>query len=46
MRIRNKLSQKKSVKKDFIERAAVILTVNKDLRDEEISRIADSILAL
>lgn len=38
--------KKKSVKKDFIERAAVILTVNRILRDEEISRIADSILAL
>ena len=38
--------KKKSVKKDFIERAAVILTVNRVLRDEEISRIADSILAL
>ena len=35
--------KKKSVKKDFIERAAVILTVNRVLRDEEISRIADSI---
>lgn len=38
--------KKKSAKKDFIERAAVILTVNRVLRDEEISRIADSILAL
>lgn len=27
--------KKKSVKKDFIERAAVILTVNRVLRDEE-----------
>ena len=43
---RKKGCKKKSVKKDFIERAAVILTVNKVLRDEEISRIADSILAL
>ena len=43
---RKKGCKKKSVKKDFIERAAVILTVNRVLRDEEISRIADSILAL
>ena len=38
--------KKKSVKKDFIERAAVILTVNRVLRDEEISRIAEAIVAL
>ncbi len=43
---RKKDCRKKTVKKDFIERAAVVLTVNRVLRDEEISRIADSILAL
>jgi len=43
---RKKDCKKKTVKKDFIERAAVVLTVNRVLRDEEIHRIADSILAL
>ena len=38
--------KKKSAKKDFIERAAVVLTVNRVLKDEEIDRIADGILAL
>ena len=43
---RKKDCKKKAVKKDFIERATVVLTVNRVLRDEEISRIAESILAL
>ena len=38
--------KKKSAKKDFIERAAVVLTVNRVLKDEEIDRIADGILNL
>ena len=40
--------QKKSAKKDLhhIERAAVVLTVNRVLKDEEIDRIADGILTL
>ena len=38
--------KKKSAKKDFIERAAVVLTVNRVLKDEEIDRIADGILTL
>ena len=43
---RKKDCKKKSVKKDYIERAAVVLTVNRVLQDEEISRIADSIISL
>ena len=38
--------QEKSHQEDFIEKAAVILTVNRVLKNEEIDRIADSILAL
>ena len=38
--------KKKSAKKDFIERAAVLVTVQRVLRDEEISRIAEAIVAL
>ena len=38
--------KRKSVRKHWIERAAVLVTVQRVLRDEEISRIADSILAL
>ena len=38
--------KKKSAKKDFIERAAVVLTVNRVLKDEEIDRISDGILTL
>lgn len=38
--------KKKAVKKDWIERAAVVLTVNRVLKDEEISRIADRLVAL
>ena len=37
---------KKAIKKDFIERAAVVLTVNRVLKDDDIDRLADSILAL
>lgn len=37
---------KKAVKKDWIERIAVIWTVNRVLRDEEINRIADDLVAL
>ena len=43
---RKKDCKKKSAKKDFIERAAVVLTVNRVLKDEEIDRIADGILTL
>ena len=38
--------KKKSVKKEWIEKAVVVLTVNRVLKDDEISRIADSIIAL
>ena len=38
--------KRKAVRKHWIERAAVLVTVQRVLRDEEISRIADSILAL
>jgi site-specific DNA recombinase len=37
---------RKAVKKEWIERAAVFLTVQKVLQDDEISRIADAILAM
>ena len=43
---RKKDCKKKPAKKDFIERAAVVLTVNRVLKDEEIDRIADGILTL
>ena len=43
---RKKDCKKKSAKKDFIERAAVVLTVNRVLKDKEIDRIADGILTL
>lgn len=43
---RTKDCKKKSVKKEWIEKAAVVLTVNRILKDNEISRIADSIIAL
>ena len=38
--------KKKSAKKDFIERAAVLVTVQRVLQDDEISRIAEAIVAL
>ena len=38
--------KRKAVRKHWIERAAVLVTVQRVLRDDEISRIADSILAL
>ena len=38
--------KKKAVKKDFIEQAVITQTVNRVLQDEEINRIADSVLAL
>ena len=38
--------KRKSVRKHWIERAAVLVTVQRVLQDDEISRIADSILAL
>ena len=38
--------KKKSVKKGWIEKSVVVLTVNRILKDDEISRIADSIIAL
>ena len=43
---RTKDCKKKSVKKEWIEKAVVVLTVNRVLKDDEISRIADSIIAL
>lgn len=43
---RTKDCKKKSVKKKWIEKAVVVLTVNRVLKDDEISRIADSIIAL
>lgn len=43
---RNKGCKKKAVKKDWIERIAVIWTVNRVLRDDEINRIADDLIAL
>ena len=38
--------RRKAIQKKWIERVAVILTVQKVLRDEEIDRIADAIIAL
>ena len=38
--------KKKSIKKEWIEKAVVVLTVNRVLKDDEISRISDSIIAL
>ena len=38
--------KRKSFKKHWIERVAVLLTVNKVLQDDEINRIAESILVL
>ena len=38
--------KRKSVRKHWIERAAVLVTVQRVLRDEEISRIAEAIVAL
>ena len=43
---RTKDCKKKSVKKEWIEKAVVVLTVNRVLKDDEISRISDSIIAL
>ena len=43
---RTKDCKKKSVKKEWIEKAVVVLTVNRVLKDDEISRIADSIIVL
>jgi len=43
---RKKGCTKKAVKKDWIERIAVIWTVNRVLRDEEIHRIATDLVAL
>ena len=38
--------KRKPLKKDWIERAAVLVTVNRVLKDEEIDRIANAIVAL
>lgn len=38
--------KRKAVRKHWIERAAVLVTVQRVLRDEEISRIAEAIVAL
>lgn len=38
--------KRKAIKKDWIERATVILTVNRVLQDEEIDRISDKLVAL
>jgi len=43
---RHKGCKRKSIKKHWIERAAVLLTVKKMLQDAEIERIADAIVAL
>jgi DNA invertase Pin-like site-specific DNA recombinase len=43
---RNKGCKKKAVKKDWIERIAVIWTVNRVLRDDEINRIATDLVSL
>jgi len=43
---RKKGCKKKAAKKDWIERVAAIWTVNRVLRDEEINRIADDLVAL
>ena len=43
---RKKDCDKKSVKKDWIERVVVILTIDRVLQDQEINRIADSIIAM
>lgn len=42
---RKKGCKKKAVKKDWIERIAVVMTVNRVLCDEEIDRIANSLVA-
>ena len=38
--------KRKALKKEWIERAAVLVTVNRVLKDEEIDRIADAAVAL
>ena len=38
--------KRKPLKKDWIERAAVLVTVNRVLKDAEIDRIADAVIAL
>ena len=38
--------KRKAVRKEWIERAAVLLTVNRVLKDQEIDRIADAIVVL
>lgn len=43
---RRKGCKRKAVKKDWIERAAVVLTVNRVLQDAEIDKIADKLIAL
>ena len=43
---RTKDCKKKSVKKEWIEKAVVVLTVNRVLKDDEINHIADNIIAL
>ena len=43
---RHKGCKRKSIKKHWIERAAVLLTAKKMLQDAEIERIADAIVAL
>ena len=46
MQSEKKGCKKKAAKKDWIERVAVIWTVNRVLRDEEINRITDDLVAL
>jgi hypothetical protein len=43
---RKKGCTKKAVKKNWIERVAVLMTVNRVLRDEEIDRIANDLVAM
>lgn len=43
---RKKGCTKKAIKKDWVERIAVVMTVNRVLRDEEIDRIANDLVAM
>lgn len=43
---RKKGCNKKAIKKDLIERAVVLLTVNRALQDKEINKIADALIRI
>jgi len=43
---KRKVCKKKAVKKDWIERIAVVWTINRILKDEEIDRIADKLVIM